>query len=68
MLRLNTKIALFINTSYYLKKNTIKKIMQKIGTGIYLKKENKIKTIWKRIQQKQNKNMPEKKRQKRKNT
>ena len=42
--------------------------MQKIGTGIYLKKENKIKTIWKRIQQKQNKNMPEKKRQKRKNT
>ena len=43
--------------------------MQKIGTGIYLKKENKIKTIWKTIQQKQNQNMPEKKkRQKRKNT
>ena len=35
--------------------------MQKIGTGIYLKKENKIKTIWKRIQQKQNQNMAEKK-------
>ena len=40
--------------------------MQKIGTGIYLKKENKIKTIWKRIQQKQNKNMPEKKKTKKK--